>query len=167
MRFLFALMLFAVLAAPVAGQDDGGLYGGVQLGTAAGAPGAESGQSVSGFFIGYGTRRDAIVLRGEVDHGQVNIDLGGGATINSVTRLKLLGGYRVGDGVLYGAAGLGLIPSRPPGDGGLLLGAGFDFDLGRRVSVGSEVLYHDFSAVTQAGRNGDLLTLSARIALEF
>lgn len=167
MKSLFAIGLMAFLAGPAAAQEATGFYGGVQVG-AAGVGASATGHSIiSGFFIGFDAGNAAIGLRGELDYSRVNIDMGGGAQINGLARVKLHGGYSLGSGFFYGTAGLGMASTNPGGEGGILLGAGFDYDLGGRVSVGSEVLYHDFSAINSAGQNAELVTLSARVAFQF
>lgn len=165
MKSVFAICLMGLVAGPAAAQEANGLYGGVQV-TAARAP--QTGRSgISGFFIGFNAGSAPIGLRGELDYGRVDIDMGGGTRINGLARVKLHGGYSVGHGFFYGTAGLGVASTNPGGEGGILLGAGFDYDLGGRVSVGSEVLYHDFSVMNPAGQNAELVTLSARVAFQF
>ena len=80
------------------GGDWTGFYAGLQLGYGdADGPGVLDGDNgLYGFHAGYDYDFGQFVLGGELDYDQTNIDLNGGAaTIDSVARAKIKGGYNI------------------------------------------------------------------------
>jgi len=159
--------LMGILSGPATAGDLTGIYGGVQLGQLDGRVSAQGRGSIGGVFIGYNNDNDRVVLGGELDYNTMDIDLGGVARIDGLARLKLRGGYLVGDAFLYGTAGAAMVAANPLKDSGYVFGAGIGYDLGNRMSLGSELLYHDIRDINNSGQDAEIITLSARLAFQF
>ena len=94
---------------PVAVEGDWtGFYTGLQVGQTDidSDSGALDGDDTSyGFHAGYDYDFGQFVLGGELDYDKTDIDLGGGAEVDSVARAKLKAGYDFGNTLVYATAG--------------------------------------------------------------
>jgi outer membrane immunogenic protein len=147
--------------APVAmtmGRDWTGGYAGLQLGYAdvEGSGGvlpagiAVTGDDViGGFTAGYDWDFGNFVLGAGLDMDIADLDVANAAvgtfTLERVYRLKVRGGYDLGNGLLYATAGgVGADVDGLGYDTGYFVGAGYEHMVTDTISLGGEVLYHEF-----------------------
>ena len=92
----------------------------------------------------------------------------GAANVESVFRAKLRGGYKLGDGLLYGTGGYALADTDTLGsDDGYFIGAGYEHLLTQSLSVGGEVLYHEFDNYNSTPVDVDATTVQIRGTFRF
>ena len=154
----------------VGGRDWTGPYIGLQLGYGDVDSTALNGDSgMFGFHSGFDYDFGSYVLGGEVDFDQADISLSGGAaTIDTVGRAKLKGGYDLGDILIYGTVGYALANTSVGDEEGLLYGIGAVYHVNERYSIGAELLEHRFDSVGGvAGNDLDVTTLTLRGSLRF
>ncbi len=172
----------SVVEAPVAqpvytspvdtGGDWTGFYTGLQLGyaDADSATGALDGSDTSyGFHAGYDYDFGKFVVGGELDYDKTDISLGGGAaSIDSVARAKLRGGYDLGRTLVYGTAGYARADTSVGDEDGAFYGIGMAYQVTDRYQVGAELLEHKFDDVGGvAGNDIDATTFTVRGSLRF
>jgi len=168
------LMAAAFAAFPAAGfaYDWNGAYAGVQLGTSDidvdGAPLDGDGTSF-GAYIGFNTVNAGIVYGAEIDYDATEYEIGGGAVeVDSTTRLKRRIGTELGGGLAYGTAGFVHATSPELGDdNGYLFGAGYDFPVSDNITIGGEILQHQFEDYEDTGLDVGVTTLKARVGFSF
>lgn len=118
------------------------------------------------------------VVGGELDYDWGDISRSFGpvdAKIDEIYRLKLIGGYDMGNGLLYATAGgfnANLKLSGPSGtyngdDSGWLAGVGYKHKFTENWIGGVEALYHKASDFDGTGADLKLNTISARISYKF
>lgn len=147
---------------------------------------------VGGAFAGYQQDFGSFVLGAEVDlnaanvdfdeddffGGDVNVDFdddgdidNGGASIDQIHRLKLRAGYDAGNALIYGVAGAAHAKAEIFGDDysdtGYVVGAGMDYMVRPNMTVGGEVLYHNWDDFDDTGIDFDATTFQARVAFKF
>jgi opacity protein-like surface antigen len=162
--------------APVAVAPNGewtGFYAGGQLGFGdVGSTGAQSGNGMTAGLLG-GYRMDfgQFVAGAEANYDWANIDLGAGESLDHIARLKLIGGYDMGNTLLYGTvaavradATLGGTSSSDIGWGA---GIGVDYALTNSMTLGAEVMEHRFDNFSGTGTDLDATTLNARLGFRF
>jgi opacity protein-like surface antigen len=156
-----------------------GFYAGGELGYANGELGVgglsvdESG-FIGGLVVGYDYDLGDWVIGAGLDYDwtDVEFDLGGGvsADIDSIWRVKLRGGYKVGNGLVYATAGYAPVEASVPGLGsdsedGYFIGGGYEHMVSGNMSLGGEVLYHDFDVPT--GTSAEAVTAQVRATFRF
>lgn len=159
----------APMMAPVSGDWTGG-YGGVQLGYGSvNATGGLDGDGVIGGLIaGYDYDFGQFVLGAGVDYDVTDIDIGGATTLESVARLKLRAGYDLGQGLIYATAGGARAETSTLGrDNGWFAGAGYEQKITDSLSLGGEVLYHQFDDFNGTGVDVDATTVQVRAMFRF
>ena len=148
-----------------------GFYTGLQLGYAdADGPGTLDGNDNSyGVHAGYDYDFGDFVLGGELDYDKTDVSLGGGAaSIDSVARLKLKGGYDLGNTLIYATGGVARADTSVGNETGPFAGIGVAHKVTDRFTVGAELLEHRFSDVGGvAGNDIDATTFSLRGSLRF
>tara|TARA_R110002072_G_scaffold302139_1_gene484128 strand:+ start:3219 stop:3818 length:600 start_codon:yes stop_codon:yes gene_type:complete len=165
--------VYAPAPAPVnTGGDWTGFYTGLQLGyaDADSATGALDGNDTSyGFHAGYDYDFGQFVLGGELDYDKTNISLGGGAaSIDSVARAKIRGGYDLGRTLVYATAGAARADTSVGNETGPFFGLGVAYQITDRYLIGAEVLEHRFNDVGGvAGNDIDATTLNIRGTFRF
>lgn len=174
MKLANTLFAAALIAAPAAtfAQDWTGGYVGVQVGGSDidvdGAPLSGDGTSI-GVYAGYNFDAGGIVYGFEVDYDETDYQIADGAQeVDSTTRLKVRAGAPVGTGLAYGT--VGLVSATSPGlgdDNGYLIGAGYDLPVASNITVGGEVLHHEFEDYNDTGLDVGVTTLKARVAFNF
>jgi opacity protein-like surface antigen len=167
-------------------------YAGVQLGVASGTIDAGSGLTAfpdtdaSGQFYGLhaGVQRNfgAITAGIEVDYnaGELAIDtppVGAAAdsVIEELAHLKLRAGTNVGSALVYGTAGLAYASGhvQPVGpvvdvsDTAAFYGLGAEMMVSDRISVGGEVLVHDFEDMDDSSVDVAFTTAQLRVSYHF
>jgi outer membrane immunogenic protein len=163
-----------VVASPVAtGGDWTGGYIGGQLGYGNASVGDVDGDGVAGgLYAGYLYDMGTFVLgaEGGYDWGDITLD-GNAGTLDNVGRIKGIAGYDMGRTMLYATAGAAYGDATVGGsslsDWGWLAGIGLDYKVNDVVSVGGEVLYHQFDDFDDAGVDVDATTIAARVSYHF
>ena len=147
-----------------------GFYAGGQLGfgdvdTDAGASGDGAiGGLVAGYDYDYGTW----VLGGGIDYDFADIDVGGATVVENVARLKLRGGYKMGNGLLYATGGMAYADTDTLGsDNGYFVGVGYEHKVTDQFSLGGEALYHQFDDFDGSGIDVDATTVQLRGTFRF
>jgi opacity protein-like surface antigen len=158
------------------GMDWTGAYAGIQLGYAdvdSNGEGLDGDGMLGGIHGGYRWDMGTFVAGAEVDYDTADIDLGDPAlgTLDDVTRLKLIAGTEVGRSLVYGTVGAAHASATVGGtelsDNGWFLGAGVDYAVTDRWSVGGELLKHKFDDFDGQGVDFDATTLKAKVSLRF
>lgn len=157
--------------APVySSQSWTGFYVGLQLGYAeVDGSGLSGDNGTFGFHSGYDHDFGDFVLGGEVDFDQTNIDLNGGAaTVDHVGRLKVKGGYDLGNTLVYATAGYAFADTSVGDESAPFYGIGATYRLNNGYSIGAELLEHKFDDVGGVpGTDLDATTLTVRGSLRF
>lgn len=137
--------------APVAmamGRDWTGGYAGLQLGYAdvdTSIAGVQGDDVIGGLTAGYDWDFGNFVLGAGLDADIADLDVAPGLTLERVYRLKVRGGYDLGNGLLYATAGgVGADVDGLGYDTGYFVGAGYEHMVTDTISLGGEVLYHEF-----------------------
>lgn len=169
-----SLLFAALIAMPAASfaQDWAGPYAGVQLGGSDidvdGAPLDGDGTSY-GIFAGYNIQNGVLVYGGEIDYDETDYDIGNGAQeVDTTYRIKGKIGTELGGGLAYGTAGF--VWATSPGlgdDDGYLIGAGYDLPVSNNITIGGEVLYHEFDDYNNSGLDVGVTTFKARVGFNF
>lgn len=164
------------VVAPVpvaAGTDWTGPSVGVQLGY---ADISTSGPSLDGDDVLYGLRAyydfdfGDYIIGGGLQYDATDIDLGGVASVDSVTRIGARAGIDLGTNWIYGTAGWAQARTSGGGVGnsdGWFAGVGYEVFVASNVTLGVEVLYHDFSDFDLAGLEADATTAALSVNFRF
>lgn len=142
-------MIEAPAPAPMAmGRDWTGGYAGVQLGYAdvsTNIDGVEGDDMIGGLTAGYDWDLGNYVLGVGLDADIADLAVAPTLTLERVYRLKVRGGYDLGNGLIYATAGgVGADVDGLGYDTGYFIGAGYEHMLTDSISLGGEVLYHEF-----------------------
>ncbi|MFD1195264.1 outer membrane protein [Seohaeicola saemankumensis] len=142
-------MIEAPAPAPMAmGRDWTGGYAGVQLGYAdvsTNIAGVEGDDMIGGLTAGYDWDLGNYVLGVGLDADIADLAVAPTLTLERVYRLKVRGGYDLGNGLIYATAGgVGADVDGLGYDTGYFIGAGYEHMLTDSISLGGEVLYHEF-----------------------
>ncbi|WP_323006209.1 outer membrane protein [Pseudorhodobacter sp.] len=147
------------VVAPVTG-DWTGLYAGVQLGygdvsSNAIIPALDGNGMIGGVHAGYRHDFGQFVTGVELAYNAADIDIGPGSKLDSITQLKLMGGYDFGQTLLYATAGAahGKVSGGPAAgsDNGWLIGIGMDYAINDAWTVGAELGHHRFDDFNGSG----------------
>jgi predicted porin len=155
---------------PVAvGTDWTGAYGGLNLGygDVDGSGAADGDDMTYGLHLGYDYDFGRFVLGGELEYDKADIDLNGAADVDSVTRLKLRGGYDLGRTLIYATAGAARVDTSIGKDTGEFFGVGVAYQVTDRFTVGGEVLEHRFDDIGGTGVDADATTFNLRGSFRF
>ena len=156
--------------------DWGGAYVGAQLGYAdidSNDAGLDGNGFLGGIHGGYRWDMGQYVVGTELDYDSASIDLGAvdGDTLDDVARLKLIGGAKFGRSLVYGTLGAARASATVTGtelsDTGYFIGAGMDYAINDKWSVGGELLQHKFDDFDDSGVDLDATTIKAKVALRF
>lgn len=148
-----------------------GFYGGGQLGWAnVDADGFDDDDSLIGGLTGgydYDFQNGFVVGAG-LDYDFLDADIGNVATAEEVFRVKLRGGYKIGRGLAYATGGYAWADTDNLGDDdGYFVGAGYEHMVTEQVSLGGEVLYHEFEDFNGSGSDVEATTVQARATFRF
>ncbi len=149
-----------------------GFYAGGQLGYAwvdTDLPGIDGDDIIGGLILGYDyDLGNNWVIGAGLDYDFADINLGGAGSLERVFRAKLRGGHKIGNGLLYGTGGYAWADTDTLGnDDGYFLGGGYEHMITDRVSLGGEVLYHQFDSFGNTGTDVDATTVQVRAAFRF
>ena len=163
--------------APAPDMDWTGFYAGLQLGfgqnDASGAATGEGDGILGGVHAGYNWDFGSYVVGAELNYDASDIKQGsGGPQVDNLARLKLRLGADMGQSLVYAAAGPAWMDVSMPGggssdDNGWFVGAGLDYALRDNVTLGGEVLYHQFDNFSKSGVDYEVLTVQARVSFRF
>ncbi|MBN2905433.1 MAG: outer membrane beta-barrel protein [Rhodobacteraceae bacterium] len=164
----------AAVAAPApmtyVSNDWSGGYAGVQLGyanvDATGAP-VDGDGGLVGVHAGYRWDTGNTVYGVELDYDNADINLDGAAKLNSVARLKGQIGYDMGQTLLYGTAGVAYGDTTLGNETGYLAGVGMAYAISPSMTLGAEVLYHDFDEFGNSGVGANATTATIRASFRF
>ncbi len=136
------------LSAPGASIDDDRLIGGL----------------IAGFDYDLGTW----VVGAGADFDFTDVDFGGVNFLESVWRLKLRAGYKIGSGLLYATGGYANAQFDTISDqDGYFIGGGYDYKFLPNITLGGEVLYTRFDNLAGSNIDGDMFTYQVRAAYRF
>jgi len=154
--------------APV-GADWTGGYAGLNLGygDVDGTGAADGDDTTYGLHVGYDYDFGTWVLGGELEYDEIDIDLAGAANADSVTRLKLRGGYDLGRTLIYATAGAARLQTSIGDDTGEFIGVGVAYQVSDRFTVGGELLEHRFDDIGGTGVDADATTFNVRGSFRF
>jgi outer membrane immunogenic protein len=161
--------------APVVAAPNGewtGFYGGAQLGygDVGDATGAGGAGMTGGLLGGYRMDFGQFVAGAEANYDWADIDLGAGNSLDTIARLKLIGGYDMGNALLYGTVAAvradATIGGVDVSDNGWGAGLGVDYALTDRMTLGAELMEHRFGNFG-GGADLDATTLNARVGFRF
>lgn len=135
---------------------------------------------IGGLTIGYDYDLGTWVIGAAADYDWTDIDVDSNRVyfegpledqnfntkLESIWRLKARGGYKIGNGLLYATAGYAQADTKDFGSAdGWFIGAGYDYLITEQISLGGELLYHEFdnfsSGVNDAGYSVSDLDLDA------
>ncbi|MGH1329313.1 MAG: outer membrane protein [Paracoccaceae bacterium] len=159
--------------APVSqGTDWTGGYAGVQLGYGKANIGAGNGNGLLyGAQAGYLYDFGSYVIGGEIDFNASRIDLGGGNSLDNLTRAKLRAGFDAGPALVYATGGAAFgnatIGGTSYNDTGYFYGVGVDFMVTDRIVVGGEITQNQFNGFAGSGSNVDTTAIAARVSMKF
>jgi len=155
---------------PAATPDWTGFYGGGQLGWAnVDADGFDDDDSlIGGLTGGYDYDfQNGFVAGAGLDYDFLDADIGNVASAEEVFRAKLRGGYKIGRGLAYATGGYAWADTDNLGsDDGYFIGGGYEHMVTDQVSVGGELLYHEFDDFNGGG-DVEATTVQARATFRF
>ena len=153
------------------GPDWTGFYAGGQLGygnVETSAPGLDGDGAIGGLTFGYDYDLGNWVVGAGMDYDFADISLSPANTLENVYRVKLRSGYKVGDGLIYGTGGYANADVSGAGDDdGYFVGAGYEHLVGENLSVGGEVLYHEFDNFNSTTTDVEATTVQVRGTFRF
>ena len=160
-----------IVAPAMASNDWTGFYvgGSVGTGNVAFNGGDESDLNNYGLHAGYQADMGSYVLGGEVEYSMIDIDGVGDDDDGSVLRLKGRVGYDAGSFLPYftaGAANL-TIDDLDADDFGYFYGVGVDFAATDSLTIGGEVLQHEFEDFDGSGDDVSAMTMGLRVSYTF
>ncbi|MDW3117340.1 MAG: outer membrane beta-barrel protein [Roseovarius pacificus] len=157
--------------APASPDWTGGYLGGqVGYGNAdTNLPGVDGDGAIGGLTGGYDYDLGQWVIGGGLDYDWADISLGAGnPDLENIFRVKLRGGYKIGNGLLYGTGGWAQADTDTLGDDdGYFVGAGYEHMVTQNFSLGGEALYHEFSNFGNTTTDLEATTVQVRGTFRF
>jgi opacity protein-like surface antigen len=149
-----------------------GFYAGGQIGWAwvdTDIAGVDGDDVIGGLVAGYDYDLGDWVVGGGIDYDFADIGLSGTtASVEEVLRAKLRAGYKIGQGLVYGTGGYAWADTNTIGDDdGWFIGGGYEHRVTDNVSVGGEVLYHEFDSFGTVNTDVDATTAQVRVTYRF
>lgn len=159
-------------AAPVATSPNWtGFYVGGQLGYAnvdTNVAGVDGDDIIGGFVAGYDYDLGNWVVGAGLDYDFADIGLAPGVSVENVFRVKLRGGYKIGNGLLYATGGYANADTSTLGDDdGYFIGAGYEHLISEQFSLGGELLYHEFDNFNSTAIDVEATTIQLRGTFRF
>lgn len=110
------------------------------------------------------------IVGGGLQYDNTDIDLGGGTTVDSVTRAGLRAGVDLGTNWIYGTAGWARAETSNAAVGdsdGWFAGLGYEVFVANNVTVGAEILYHEFDDFDLGGLEAEATTAALSVNFRF
>ncbi|MFV0493207.1 MAG: outer membrane protein [Pseudorhodobacter sp.] len=193
MKYLAALALGTALSAPafagglvepveepilIAAAPNGdwtGFYVGGQLGYGnvdTSVTGVDGDGLLGGLHLGYRYDWGTFVGGVELAYDWANIDLDTTpAEVDNIAALKLIGGYDMGNSLIYATVGAAHGKIKAPGasasDNGWLIGAGWDYQFTSNWILGTEVTYSKFNDFGNSGNDVDSFAVKVKASYRF
>lgn len=163
-----------VVAPPPAAERWTGPSVGLQFGyidvETSGAAALEGDDTLIGLRAYYDYDFGQYVLGGGIQYDTTGVDLGGVTEVESVLRAGLRGGWDFGSSWLYGTAGLARVETSAAAVGdssGYFAGLGYELFVAEQVTIGTEVLYHEFDDFDLGGLEAEATTASVSVNFRF
>jgi len=152
-----------------------GAYVGLQVGyvdVGSSGGGLDGDGAIGGVHGGYRYDFGRGVIGAEIDYDAAGVELGDGlGELEGVGRFKLQAGYDAGRALIYGTAGYARAEASVAGENltgeGYFYGVGADYALTPRITLGGEILKHDFADFDNSGVGLDATTVKAKVSLRF
>ena len=123
---------------------------------------------ISGFTAGYDYDFGNFVLGTAVDYDWTSLNIAPGVQMENVMRVKVRGGLKMGRGLAYATTGYANMDTNIVGDvDGYFVGGGYDYMVGDHLTVGGEVLYHDFDSFTGTPVSAVATSVAVRTVFKF
>jgi len=172
MKAFKALIVASMMtsATPVLAEDWTGAYAGFSFGYAdADGPNGSSGNDTSfGPHFGYDRDFGNFVLGGELEYNRLSLNLGDGeGSLDSMTRLKLRGGYDFGTALGYVVVGAARVDSSVDNDTAAVYGIGLAYPIGENFVISGEALRQNFDDVTRSEGGLDSNVFNLRTTFRF
>lgn len=164
-----------IAPAPVAATGTWtGFSVGAQLGYAdvstSGAAALEGDDLLYGLRAYYDYDFGDFIVGGGLQYDATDLDIGGVTTLDSVARLGLRAGVDLGRNWVYGTAGLAQARTSNPvvGDSdGWFAGVGYEVFVANNITLGAEILYHEFNDFDLPGLEAEATTASLSVNFRF
>ncbi len=157
-------------ATPVLAEDWTGPYAGFSFGyaDADGPDGIGGSDAAFGPHIGYDFDFGSFVLGGELEYNRLNLDLGEGeGSLDSVSRLKLRGGYDFGSALGYVVVGTARADTSGDSDTAAVYGIGVAYPVSDRFVISGEALRQDFDIQSRPSGSLDTSVFNLRTTFRF
>ncbi len=171
---LLTAAAFTATSAMAQSADWTGAYVGGEIGLGhfdANVPGGSVNNDdiMGGILAGYDYDLGTFVVGGTVAIDFANIGLPGTrASLDSLWRAGVRGGYKIGNGLLYGTGGFANAQlGHAQDDEGYFFGGGYEYLLQSNFSVGGEILYHQFDSFNGTSANFHVVTYQIRGTFRF
>ncbi len=98
------------------------------------------------------------------------------ASFDEIARLKLVAGYEIGQGLLYGTAGVAYASLDSAGavfdgidgsDTSWVIGVGYDYRVAENWTVGGKYMYHNFDRLGASSDDANVNTLHLKATYRF
>lgn len=169
----FSVLVVAILiagASPVAAEDWTGGYAGFSFGFAdADGPGGANGDDTAfGAHLGYDQDFGNFVLGGELEYNRLSLNLGQSqGSLDSMTSLKLRGGYEFGNALGYVVVGAARADTSVDSDTAAVYGIGLAYPIGENFVISGEALRQNFDDVTRSSGSLDTSVFNLRTTFRF
>ena len=172
MKLTKAYLTAAVLlcAGPALAEDWTGAYAGFSFGYAdVDGPGGSGGNDFTfGPHIGFDYDFGTFVLGGELEYNRLNLDLGRSeGSLDSMSRLKLRGGYDFGSALGYVVVGTARADTSGSNDTAAVYGIGVAYPINDRFVISGEALRQDFDDATRSNGGLDANVINLRTTFRF
>lgn len=163
-----------VVAPPAPVYDWTGPSVGLQFGyidvETSGAAALEGDDTLIGLRAYYDYDFGQFVLGGGLQYDATGVDLGGVTEVESVLRAGLRGGIDLDRNWVYATAGFAQVETSAAAVGdsnGYFVGVGYEVFLTQQVTLGAEVLYHEFDDFDLGGLEAEATTAAVSVNFRF
>lgn len=123
---------------------------------------------IGGFTGGYDYDFGNFVLGAALDYDWTSLDIAPAVQMENVLRVKMRGGLKMGRGLVYATGGYANMDTNIVGDvDGYFVGGGYDYMVGDHLTVGGELLYHDYDSFTGTPVSAEGTSLAVRTVYKF
>ena len=160
-----------MVVAPVT-MDWSGFYAGAQLGYGDVSsknvlPVLDGNGAIGGLHAGYRADFGQFVTGVELAYNATNIDLSPTVKMDSLTQLKLMGGYDMGRALVYGTVGAAHAKTSLGSDNGWAVGLGMDYALNDAWTLGAEFTHNRFDDFKATGTDLRANLVQVRLGYRF